>query len=153
MLAAVAVVVALVAGGCGGSGGGDTDVVGRWYESMDESGSEIDSTSFFIFNEDQTFARRYHNAGSLEVGNYACSDDTKEDYGDHPSRRVILDTATGEKYYIDAVCPMTTKELKKFKKSDPDKQIVWMFVFTYRINDKEQIKFYVKDKTYSPDGK
>lgn len=141
-------VAACVLAGCSNSPKTGIDVLGRWYESLDEQGAEIDSTSFFIFSDDQQFARRYHNAGSLEVGDYACSSDTKEDYGDHPSKRVSLSTGTGEVYYVDIVSPLTSKELKKFKKTNPDKQVVWMWVFTYRINNKEQIKYFVKDETY-----
>ena len=151
-LGLLAVIVCVLLGSCSSSPTSGVDVLGRWYESIDEAGEEIDSTSFVIFGDEQQFTRRYHNAGSLEVGGYACSADTKEDYGNHPSKRVTMSTGTGEVYYIDIVCPLTGKELRKFKKENPDAQVVWMWVFTFKDSNKEKITYFVKDPHYNADN-
>ena len=130
--------VALLSVSCGTSPkGGDIDVVGRWYVYTDDSRTEVDSTAFFDFNEDQHYARRYHDAGSLEVGTYACSDKTKADYGDKASKRVSITTQGGDQYFVDIV-------------KDND---TYMFDITYQQNDKETIIYCTKEEKKGGDEK
>lgn len=107
---------------------GDINVLGRWYAYTDDSRTEVDSTAYFDFFKNQNYLRRYHDAGSLEAGTYACNNNTKEDYGNKPSKRVSVVNGAGEEYYIDIV-------------QDGE---VYMFVTTYRMNDKTDIVYYTK---------
>ncbi len=122
---------ALLLASCGTSPkSGEIDVVGRWYVYTDDSRTEVDSTAFFDFNENQHYARRYHDAGSLEVGTYACSNKTKVNYGDKPAKRVSITTQGGDQYYVDIV-------------KDND---TYMFDITYQQNDKETIIYCTKEQ-------
>lgn len=124
------VIATILLASCGKSGGkNDIDVVGRWYEYTNDSCTEVDSTAYFDFFSNQQFARRYHDAGSLEVGGYAVTDKTRNNYGDVPATHVSLKTEAGENYFIDIV--------KDGKNT--------MFVINYEIKDKEETKYYVKD--------
>ena len=64
------------------------------------------------------------------MGTYACNSNTKEDYGDKPSKRVSITTQAGDEYFVDIV-----KDNESY-----------MFVITYRENDKETILYCTKDK-------
>lgn len=127
--------VAIMLASCGTSPKQGIDVLGRWYVYTDDSCKEVDSTNFFEFHKDQTYLRHYHDAGSFENGTYACSNDTKEDYGKLPSKRISLVNQANEETYIDAV---------------KNKEQV-MFVITYRMNDKQDILYVSKDKNYKED--
>ena len=122
--------IALLFASCGTSPKSGINVVGRWYVSTDATMPEVDSTAFFEFYKNQHYGRRYHDAGSLEVGTYACNSNTKEDYGDKPSKRVSITTQAGDEYFVDIV-----KDNESY-----------MFVITYRENDKETILYCTKDK-------
>ena len=124
------VIAAIFLVSCGKSAGkDDINVVGRWYEYTNDSCTEVDSTAYFDFFSNQQFARRYHDAGSLEVGGYAVTDKTRNNYGDIPAIHVSLKTQAGENYFIDIV--------KDGKNT--------MFVINYEIKDKEETKYFVKD--------
>ena len=122
---------AILLASCGTSPTSGIDVVGRWYAYTDETRTEVDSTAYFEFTKDQHYGRRYHNAGSLETCTYACSDNTKAHYGKHKAKRVSLRTYNDDEYFVDIV------------KDDGD---VYMFVITYRENDKENIIYHVKEQ-------
>ena len=111
------------------------DMVGRWYAYMDDKCTEVDSTAYFDFKKDQTYDRRYHNAGHLEVGGYAVTGKTQKNYGNMRSLRVSLQNQAGETYYADIV-------------QDKDK---YMFVFTYQINNNEDIVYFTKEKNSAPE--
>lgn len=123
-------IVTLVLASCGTSPKSGINVIGRWYEYTDDSCNEVDSTSYFEFYSNQQYDRRYHDAGSLETGTYACTDKTKNDYGDRPAKRVSVTNQAGESYFVDMV-----QDGKNM-----------MFVITYQMNDKQDIKYFVKDE-------
>lgn len=125
------VFAAVMLASCGTSPKQGINVLGRWYAYADDSRKEVDSTAFFEFHKDQTYLRHYHDAGSFEHGTYACTDKTKDDYGNVPAKRISLVNQDGEEYYIDLV---------------QDKGVS-MFVVTYRINDKQDIFYFSKDTT------